>query len=265
MFCRMLSKITVLLLCFAPFTALADDAAEKGLTIAEEADRRDSGFADSESSLVMVLHAPNGQESRRSLRIRILEATQPDEGDKSMVVFDEPRDIAGTALLSYTHILKPDDQWIYLPEIARVKRISGANRSGAFMGSEFAYEDLAAPEVAKFDHRYLRDEPCGDGLTCFVIERKPRYADSGYSRQEVWLDQAEYRPWKITFYDRRGDHFKTLDYADFRRYGQFWRAHQLTMDNHRNGKSTVLLTSGYNFGIGFSDSDFSQAGLRRVR
>lgn len=265
MFCRMPSKFTVLLLCLLPWPAMADAAADKGLAIAQEADRRDSGFTDSESSLAMILHAPNGQESRRSLRIRILEAAQPDEGDKSLVVFDEPRDIAGTALLSYTHILKPDDQWIYLPEIARVKRISGANRSGAFMGSEFAYEDLAAPEVAKFDHRHLRDEPCGDGLTCFVIERKPLYADSGYSRQEVWLDHQEYRPWKITFYDRRGDHFKTLEYADFRLYDRFWRAHRLTMANHRNGKSTVLLISDYRFGVGFTDSDFSQAGLRRVR
>lgn len=267
--CRLASALPLLILITLATPAKAgeelDEAAARGLEIAREADRRDSGFGDNESALTMILHAPGGQTSRRSLRIRILEATDLNVGDKSLVVFDEPRDIAGTALLSHTQILSPDDQWIWLPEVARVKRISGANRSGAFMGSEFAYEDLAAPEVAKFSYRYLRDEACGDGLTCHVIERKPLYADSGYSRQEVWIDQAEYRPWKVTFHDRRGDHFKTLEYADFHKYGNFWRAHRLLMTNHRNGKSTELVASGYRFGVGFTESDFSQASLRRVR
>lgn len=245
--------------------AQADEAEDRGLAIAQEADRRDSGFVDNEAALTMILHGPGGQSSRRSLRIRILESTDPDMGDKSLVVFDEPRDIAGTALLSHTRILDPDDQWVWLPEVARVKRISGTNRSGAFMGSEFAYEDLAAPEVAKFAYRYLRDEPCGDNLTCHVVERRPLYADTGYSRQEVWLDAEEFRPWKITFHDRRGDHFKTLEYADFHQYGKFWRAHRMVMTNHRNGRSTELVASGYRFGVGFTESDFSQASLRRVR
>ena len=107
----------------------------------------------------MVLRNKQGQESRRQLRVKIFEVAG--DGDKSMFVFDEPRDVKGTALLIHAHRESTDGQWLYLPALKRVKRISSSNRSGSFMGSEFAYEDMSAQEVERFTYRYLRDEPCG--------------------------------------------------------------------------------------------------------
>ncbi len=63
---------------------------------------------------------------------------------------------------------------MFLPALERVKRISSRNKSGPFMGSEFAYEDLSSQEVDKYTYKYLRDESCADGLTCFVIESLSR-------------------------------------------------------------------------------------------
>ena len=252
----------VFLLAVTP--AWADEAADKGRAIAVEADRRDTGFKDSEAAVVMILKAANGQESRRALRIKVLEAPAQKDGDRSLVIFDEPRDIAGTALLSFAHVLEPDDQWLYLPEVGRVKRISGANRAGPFMGSEFAYEDIAAPELEKYSYRFLRQEPCGK-LTCNVIERTPRYQDSGYKRQEVWLDTAEYRPWRVNFYDRRDTLLKRLTYGKFARYGAYWRAHRLLMENLRTGKSTLLAVTAYRLGVGLSAADFTQSSLKRAQ
>jgi outer membrane lipoprotein-sorting protein len=249
---------------FAALPAWADEAADKGRAIAAEADRRDTGFKDSEAAVVMILKSARGDESRRALRIKVLEAMAAGEGDKSLVIFDEPRDIAGAALLSFSHVLEPDDQWLYLPEVGRVKRISGANRAGPFMGSEFAYEDIAAPALEKYSYRFLRQEPCGK-LTCNVIERTPLYKDSGYARQVVWLDAAEYRPWRVDFYDRRGAHLKRLTYGKFARYGAYWRAHRLLMENLRTGKSTLLAVTAYRLGVGLSEADFSQASLKRAQ
>jgi len=58
-------------------------------------------------------------------------------------------DVKGTVVLTFSHGLKPDEQWIYLPALKRVKRISSSNKSGPFMGSEFAYEDIGSWEVKK--------------------------------------------------------------------------------------------------------------------
>jgi hypothetical protein len=78
----------------------------------------------------MVLRNAAGQESTRALRIATLEKPDESVGDKSMVVFDTPRDIEGTALLSHAKILDPDDQWLYLPALKRVKRIPVAVPAG---------------------------------------------------------------------------------------------------------------------------------------
>ena len=160
----------------------ANTPAEQGFEIAARSDRSDVGFGDSRVGLQMILQNAAGQQSTRSLEIATL--AKPDEsvGDKSLVLFVTPRDIEGTALLSHAKILDPDDQWLFLPALKRVKRIASSNKSGPFVGSEFAFEDFTAIELNKFDYRYVGTEACGD-LTCDVIERTPRYENSGYTRQ----------------------------------------------------------------------------------
>ena len=172
------------LLALAP-EAGAETPEEKGLAIAEEMDHRDRGWGDQRADLVMTLRNRQGQESRRALRVSTLEVDG--DGDKSLTVFDSPRDVKGTAFLSFTHAAKPDDQWLYLPALKRVKRISSANKSGPFMGSEFAYEDLASQEVDKYRYKWLRDETL-DGRRTMVLERYPEYPHSGYTRQIAWID-----------------------------------------------------------------------------
>ena len=96
-----------------------DDVTEKGRAIAEEAFQRDTGWHDSESTVRMVLRNGNGDESTRELRRRALEDPEPGRGEKSVVIFDSPRDVKGTAFLSHTRVLDPDDQWLYLPALER--------------------------------------------------------------------------------------------------------------------------------------------------
>ena len=257
--------VAVVLLAIAGAAWAQDDAQIKGRQIAEELDRRDLGFSDSSVDLKMVLSNRQGQTSERVLRIDTLEVPDPNDGDRSLVVFDEPRDIKGTSFLSFTHILDPDDQWLYLPALKRVKRISSANKSGPFVGSEFAYEDLLSQEVEKYEYRWLRDEPCAE-FECFVVERFPLYKDSGYTRQIIWVDQAEYRLMQIEFFDRKGDHMKTLVFSEHRQYlDQYWRAHRLNMVNHLTGKATVLAFSDYRFQTGLSERDFNKKRLERAR
>ena len=246
--------------------AAADSSPEaKGRAVFEEMDRRDSGFGDSSVSLEMILSNRQGDESRRRLNLETLEGNgAKGAGDRTLMVFDFPPDVRGTALLTYTKITEPDDQWLYLPAVKRVKRVSSANKAGPFLGSEFAYEDFIAQEVEKFTYRWLKDEPCGD-QACFVVQRTPVYEGSGYLRQVVWLDQAEYRPMRIDYYDRKDELAKTLSFDGYRRYAdRFWRAATLTMKNHQTGKSTVLSFAEYRFGKGITEDRFNPEGLAHL-
>ncbi len=149
----------ILLSCLGllvPHFVLAETVKEKGLAIATEADLRNQGFGDSTADMLMTLRNKHGQESTRQIRARTLEVK--DDGDKSLSIFDTPRDVKGTAFLTFSHKRGDDDQWLYLPALKRVKRISSRNKSGSFMGSEFAYEDIASQEIEKYSYKYLRDE-----------------------------------------------------------------------------------------------------------
>ncbi len=245
-----------------PTQALAD-AQSKGREIAVEAEKRDRGWGDSSAELEMILTNKHGKSSTRKLTIKSLEVEG--DGDKSLSVFQQPRDVKGTAFLSFSHSLEPDQQWLYLPALKRVKRIASANKSGPFLGSEFAFEDLSSFEVDKYDYEYLRDDNI-DGLDVFVVKYFPLYKHSGYKFQEVWLDKEHYRPRKTDFYDRKGALLKTLVFTGYNQYlDNYWRADGFQVSNHQTGKKTELKWHNYQFGTGLSEKEFNKNSLKRAR
>ncbi|MCF6235315.1 MAG: outer membrane lipoprotein-sorting protein [Gammaproteobacteria bacterium] len=258
-----IKAIVTLLLISLAWGAQAETAEEKGLEIAIAMDERDTGFHDLTADMVMTLRNRKGDESVRDIRIRTLEVEG--DGDKSISIFDRPRDIKGTAMLTFSHGLEPDDQWLYLPGLKRVKRISSKNKSGPFMGSEFAYEDLSSQELEKYTYKWLRDEPCGD-WQCYVIERIPAYKYSGYKRIISWIDKAEYRAIKVEYFDRKNSKLKTLIMSDYNEYiDRYWRAGDMFMENHQTGKSTRLEWKNYQFQTGLTEKDFNKNALKRIR
>ena len=261
-----LMRSLILLFSIVVFTgAVATTPNEKGFEISARSDRSDRGFIDSEVGMKMVLRNRAGKESMRTLKLNTLEIVDEDVGDKSLIVFSTPIDIEGTALLSHAKILDPDDQWLYLPALKRIKRISSVNKSGPFVGSEFAFEDFTALELNKYEYSFVRDEACGEFI-CDVIERTPRYKDSGYTRQVTWIDQKVFQIRKVEFYDRRGDLLKTLTLSEYRVYeGSIWRPHRLEMVNHKTGKETDLIYSDYVFKTGLGERNFIKSALKRIR
>jgi outer membrane lipoprotein-sorting protein len=242
--------------------APAENPQQKGLRIAQEGDATDQGFSDSTANMVMTLKNRAGKTSRRIIRIKTLEGKG--DGDKSLSLFDEPADVKGTAMLTFSHGLKADDQWLYLPALKRVKRINSRNKSGPFMGSEFAFEDLGSQEVSKYKYNYLREEGCANGWKCHVIERIPAYKNSGYTKQVTWIDTQAYRPVKVMYYDRKKSLLKTLQATGFKQYlGKFWRPSMMSMVNHQTGKSTILQMTNYKFKTGLSVRDFNKKALAR--
>ena len=235
---------------------------QQGLAISQASKDSDKGWQDMQGEMNMVLRNKQGQESVRAVRMSSLEVQG--DGDKSLSVFDEPRDVKGTAFLSFSHALEADEQWLYLPALKRVKRIASRNKSGPFMGSEFAYEDLSSFEVEKYTYKYVGTEACGE-LQCYVVENFPVDKNSGYTRRIAWIDTEELRAQKVDFYDRKNSLLKTLTYEGYKEYeGKHWRPDLMKMVNHQSGKSTDLAWSGYRFKTGLSDEDFNQNTLKRA-
>ena len=152
-----------------PF-AYAQTPEEKGLEISQQTKLKDTGWVDNTADMLMYLRNKQGQESIRQVKIKNLE--QLNDGDKSLTNFTQPKDVKGTSFLSFSHPTGADDQWLYLPALKRVKRISSSNKSGPFMGSEFAFEDLSSFEIEKYHYKYLADETIND-LASYKVEQYP--------------------------------------------------------------------------------------------
>ena len=243
--------------------AWAEDNAKKGLTIATEVQVRDSGWGDSHATMEMTLTNKQGRSSQRKLEMQTLEVEN--DGDKTLTIFHEPRDVQGTAFLSFSHALEADQQWLFLPALKRVKRISSSNKSGPFLGSEFAFEDLSSLEIEKYSYEYLRDDTLGEDPV-FVVKYVPQYDHSGYQHLEVWIDQKEYIIRKTDYFDRKGSHLKTLEFNQYKQYlDKYWRSMEYIVQNHQTGKRTTLNWTDYSFKTGIDESDFSQSALKRAR
>lgn len=245
-----------------PGWALADSAG-RGREIAEKADRLERGFHDFKTTMVMLLHDRHGRETKRELETFTLETSNG--GQKSLIYFQSPRDIRGTALLTHSEPGKDDEQWLYLPAIRRTKRIATSGRSSPFMGSEFYYEDLVTSYPSQYSYRFVKEESLR-GIPSFVVERVPRYAGTGYKRETVWYDQKEYRVTQIEFWDRRERHLKTLSLGGYRKYlDKFWQPTQARMLNHLANEATELIWKDYQFHAGLTENDFNRNALGRVR
>ncbi len=214
------------------------DAPAKGLAIAKAVDQLEYGFGNSIATLTMTLENRHGQSNTRRMSNKTLEVDG--DGDKTMIIFHTPKDVKGTALLSFTHKQGDDDQWLYLPAIKRVKRIASRNKSGPFVGSEFAYEDLTSQEVEKFTYTYVRDDVI-DGEKVWVVNYDPVDPNSGYSVREVWISQDKLRFEQVKFFDRKKSLLKTLRWSDYKLYkDRYWRSHTMLMVNNQKGSKTLL-------------------------
>lgn len=219
-----------------------------GRQLADYADLYDTGWKDSFASSKMTLFDARGDSVERSITQLILEK---DEGDKSIVRFRTPAEIKGVAALTHEHPDSTDDNWLYLPATKRVRRISGANKTASFQGTEFTYEDLSNRIVAKYGWKFLEESELEveskDGketAKVFKLEAKPLYENTGYSRLVIYLHQELWRQEKIEFYDKAGRLLKTLTNDRWKlRHGRFWRPMRITMDNVQTKKKTVIESS----------------------
>jgi len=216
----------------------------------------------------MVLKDKSGNESVRKFKNMIFEELDSTLGDKSIIIFTEPRDVKGTSLLTHANIEpQDDDQWLYLPALKRVKRISSSNRTGKFVSSEFSYEDLSTDEPEDFNFTWLEEGTCliETALTCHLIEATPKNKKSGYSKRLIYVDTEEFRYQSVKFYNRRGDLEKELHFKGYQKYlDKFWRADILEMTNLQTGKSTVIAWENYQFQTDLSLNDFKPEKLAKM-
>ncbi|MBL8952186.1 MAG: outer membrane lipoprotein-sorting protein [Myxococcaceae bacterium] len=250
--------ISTFIVCLIASTGTAE---EKGQALARELAQKNAGYRDLVGNVEMVLTDADGSEARRTFSLKVLERASASEGDRSLIVFEAPADVKGTAVLSHGSADGQDEQWLYMPSAKRTRRISSSNRTGAFVGSEFSFEDLTGNDGRRYTWRHLGEKPCG-ASTCAELEATPKAEESAYSRRVLTLDTKELRVLSVAFFDRKGELLKTLAYDEFKQVGEKQvRPQRWVMSNAQTGKKTTLKFVAMKTATGLTATDFATGKL----
>jgi hypothetical protein len=233
-------------------------AAPTGLEVMENVYNRPTGD-DMTADLVMTLTNSRGATRERSIAQFSLSG---DEVDRKMMFFLSPADVRDTSFMSWSwEDGRDDDQWIYLPALRRVKRISSDSKNDSFMGSDFTYDDLGERHPSEDRHTTLREETLR-GEQCYVVESVPKGEGDEFSKTVSWIVKDKWIGLQKEFYDDRGEVYKTLTIDSFEQIDGFLVITDMTMKDLDRDHSTRIQMNNVSFGNGLSEDFFSERQMK---
>ncbi len=255
-------KITTTLVLFFLAGVASQITAQQltGREIIDKVYNRPTGD-DQTSNLTMTLINKSGDE-----RVRKIKQFTKDFGDveKSIMFFTAPADVKNTSFMNWTYDNpdKSDDQWIYLPALKKIKRISSDSKSDYFMGSDFTYDDLGDRKLDDDTHTLLRSETI-DGVDYYVVQSIPKDEDYMYSKTITWIRKDNFIGLKKEFYDEDGELLKILKIKKFEKISGFWIITHSEMENVQKNHRTSMKLDNVKINTGIPSSKFTERMMMR--
>ena len=215
---------------------------------------------DQTSDLTMTLVNKSGKE-----RIRKIKQFTKDLGDveKSIMFFQSPADVKNTSFMSWEYESdKNDDQWIYLPALKKVKRISSDSKSDYFMGSDFTYDDLGDRKLDDDTHKLVGEETI-DGVNYYVVESFPKDEEYMYSKTKTWIRKDNFIGLKKEFYDEDEELLKVLKIKKFELISGFLVITSSEMENVQKNHRTTMVLGDVKINTNIPSSKFSERMMMR--
>jgi len=181
---------------------------------------------------------------------------------RSLIVFREPKDIAGTAILTWELDGGQSKQWLYLPGKRKLQRMASNGLKSYFMGTDLTYGDLMPDKIDDYNYTLTGEETL-DGNVCYVIEVTPGTKEkaivTGYSKRIVFVRKDILFTVKIDFYDRRGTLLKTQTSHDLEKLeGDTWTAKKTMIIRHKKNHKTLMGIKDREVDIVLEDTVFTE-------
>lgn len=253
-------KIILLFILLLSVTLLLAQGTPDALQIIENVYRR-AAPEDQQAELQMTLINSRGEERTRQIQQYLKDYN---DMNKKIMFFKFPADVRNTAFMnwSYDDESRDDDQWIYLPALQKVKRISSDSKSDYFMGSDFTYDDLGERHPGEDTHRIIAEETI-NGEECYVVESIPVDEDYMYSRTVTWIIKGKWIGLKKEFYDEDEELLKILTVKKYQNISGYWIVLNTEMHNVQKDHLTRIKLSNLVIDSGISDTQFTERMMRR--
>ncbi len=216
---------------------------------------------DMQAELTMTLINKRGNKRERKIKQYSKDYSSM---EKKVMFFVSPSDVRNTSFMnwSYDEEAKNDDQWIYLPALKRIKRISSDSKSDYFMGSDFTYDDLGDRHPFADKHKLIRNEKINDE-DCYVVESIPEEEEYMYSKTLTWIIKDKWIGLKKEFYDEDGDLLKVLSVKKYEKIKDYWIITGTEMHNIQKEHITKMMLADIIIDNGISDTTFTERIMKR--
>jgi hypothetical protein len=274
---RTMSAVSFLAVVFAA-DLHASETARQILDRQRALDQTSRGWTDRHEQLRMEVRDP--ARARRELVVDLFDKKFPERQQRTMAYFSVPDSVKGTAFFAVTRPDGPADQWLYLPEAKRARRIGGELRKQGFVGTDFTYHDLdLLADMPSWSEATassaLRGEERVDDVPCYVIELTPRREDIGYQRIVVWLGRDDLVARRVDFFDAApatgwfgfgaaasdGLPTRRFHQSDVRVIGSIPVAYRAEVETPSAGSRTIVTFTQIAFDQDLPDELFSQAAM----
>jgi hypothetical protein len=263
---------SVLLAALLVFLLMPRAASAESLS-GEEVVARVNAVDDGQSvtrRLEMAMVDRRGKERRRETLVY-----RKDYGDEIRTLFFylAPANVRDTGFLiwDYADEGQEDDQWLYLPAMRKVRRISAADRGDYFLGTDFTYEDIKLDgklEPEDYEFSLLGEVERGEQVLYHLAgrARSDEIADElGYSRIECLVDITNWMVVRVDFWDLKEKPLKTLEVSDIVQVDGIWTRRHLAMSNHQTGHRTLFVFTDVDYVTPVEDDLFTKRALERGR
>jgi outer membrane lipoprotein-sorting protein len=193
------------------------------------------------------------------------------EDKRTVLFYLAPANIKDTGFLTYDYPDPEvdDDQWLYLPAVRKIRRISASDRGDYFLGTDFSFEDIkneSKPNLADYQHKRLGEEMV-DGIQCIVVEGIPvsdEIANElGYSRVVSRIDPNTWMARRTEFWDTKGNRLKEIRSPKIEQIDGIWTSLEIHATNFKTGHETILTFSDVDYKTEVADRWFETNQLRR--
>ncbi len=192
------------------------------------------------------------------------------EEKRAVIFYTDPANVKDTGFLTYDYpeADKEDDQWLYLPALRRVRRISSSNRGDYYLGTDLTYEDIKLDTRLSGEMNWERvGEADVNGVHCLIVEGTPKAPEIaeelGYSKYQAWVDPLIWMARRTTAWDTNGNHLKTVSWEDFIEVDGIWAVERMFTENHKTGHTTLMEFSNIDFTTPIDDDKFTERALKR--
>ena len=261
--------IAIVSLWFSSF-ALAEPSAEA--IMASIVDRYQGETKVSQLSLITCEYKVVNKKikCKSQLRKKVLQSIVKNSGEnlkdtKGFTHILSPVSDRGIGILQYDYEEggKDTDQWLYLPELGKVKRIASdgdAPKKGSLFGSEFSMEDIERPTLADY-HYELVDTKEIKGKSIAIIHQIPtpnRAKKSNYGKQVLWVDLERSLVLKTEYYGHDQVLLKVRQSGGIEKIDGIWTVGKEVMRNVESKRISELNYSNVVYNQRITDDMLTQ-------